>query len=197
MSELHPASPDLAQDLAYIRGAVARRDRHRPNLTAMYIAWALYVLIGYVLLDVRPAWAGLFFAVAWIPAAAVSVIVQRRRRAAGEIMDVGAGRLAALHWGVGITLAILSAIAFCVVTGVNGVASGQAVVVMIGLVYFLGGVHFDRRFLVLGPVMIVGGLLVGFIPHYPWTILGLVIAAGLVVPSLFERQRSEVDHVEA
>jgi hypothetical protein len=197
MSEVQSASTDLADDLAYIRSAVARRDQSRPDRIAVYASWAIYVLIGYTLTDVRPAWAGPFFALAWIPAALVTFVVQRRRRAQGEIVGPREGRLLALHWGVGTALAIASAFAFCFITGVRGVASGQIIVVMIGLVYFLGGVHFDRRFLVLGPVMIAGGLLVGFIPHYPWTILGIVIAAGLVVPSLFGRERSEVDHVEA
>ena len=61
---------------------------------------------------------------------------------------------------------------------------------MIGLVYFLAGVHLDRNFLWLGPVLIVGGVLVGMAPRYGWTILGVVVALGLVVPSFFPPRRA-------
>ena len=56
---------------------------------------------------------------------------------------------------------------------------------MIGLDYFLAGVHFDRNFLWLGPVLMAGGILVGLFPQYGWTGLGVVIALGLIVPTLF------------
>ena len=60
---------------------------------------------------------------------------------------------------------------------------------MIGLVYFLAGVHFDRQFLWLGPVLMIGGVVVGLVPHYGWTCLGAIIAIGLVVPTFFRRDQ--------
>jgi hypothetical protein len=55
---------------------------------------------------------------------------------------------------------------------------------MIGLVYFLWGVHYQRYFMVLGPIVMAGGVLVGQIHHFGWTILGVVISLGLILPTL-------------
>ena len=56
-------SQQLSDDLHSVRQAVARRER-RQNLPAP-IAWmvALYVVVGYTLLDVNAQWAGWFFMV--------------------------------------------------------------------------------------------------------------------------------------
>jgi hypothetical protein len=87
-----------------------------------------------------------------------------------------------LHWGGGAILAIVAAVAMANLHIVAaGTPTGQLCVVLFGIIYFLAGVHFDRSFLVLGPLLVAGGLLVGFIPHYPWSILGALIATGLCV----------------
>lgn len=57
-------------------------------------------------------------------------------------------------------------------------------VVMIGLVYFLWGVHYQRYFSFLGIVVMAGGVLVGQIHHFGWTLLGAVISLGLILPTL-------------
>jgi hypothetical protein len=62
--------------------------------------------------------------------------------------------------------------------------AGRVMVVMIGLVSFLAGLHIDANFLWIGPILMVGGVLVGFVPHYGWTCLGMIIAVSLVVPTL-------------
>jgi hypothetical protein len=68
---------------------------------------------------------------------------------------------------------------------------------MIGVVYYLAGVHMDRWFLVLGPILMIGGVVVGLVPHYGWTMLGAVIALGLIAPTFFRRSRQETPHVAA
>jgi hypothetical protein len=91
-----------------------------------------------------------------------------------------------LHWGAGILLAVESAFALAaVIPDLRGSHGAQVLVVMIGIVYFLAGVHFERHYLWLGPVVIAGGVLVGFVPRFGWTALGAVIAIGLVVPTFF------------
>lgn len=191
MSEVH----QLSEDLAFVRGAVQRRDSRRPDMLGVYAPWAVYVLVGYTLLDFRPDIANFVFAFGWIPACLVAYLFTRKLKALGEIgSDRQYSRNVALHWYGGIVLALATSIALSnVIPGLRGTPSGQITVCMVGLVYFFGGVHFDRRFLVLGPVMIVCAIFVGFIPKLPWTTLGIVIATGLVVPSFFKRKV----HVEA
>ncbi|MDB5294802.1 MAG: hypothetical protein JWO31_785 [Phycisphaerales bacterium] len=177
----------IGEDLAFVKQAVRRRDR-RPDLFPVYVAWASYVLVGYVLLDLRPDWGGTFLALAWIPAALVAWRFRHRPTGGDEPLYTADDRRAGLHWGGGIGLAILAGLGLqFVLPHLRGPAGGQVIVVLIGVVYFLGGVHFDRRFLWLGPAMIVGGLSISAIPTLPWTCLGLLVAGGLVLPSLFKR----------
>jgi hypothetical protein len=175
----------MEKDLRYVRQAVDRRGRAVRGPFAVYYMWAVYVLIGYTLIDVAPRASGWFFLIGGLLGGIGSMILGRRHsRQTGEY-DRDFARRAMLHW-LGIVLAIASALALAVVVPeLRGPHVGQLIVVMIGLVYFLAGVHFDPNFLWLGPVLIAGGLAVGFVPRFGWTALGAVIAAGLVIPTLF------------
>jgi hypothetical protein len=191
MSEAQPIEgqfpPDqLQQDLRFVRQAVARRESATRRPVAIYWVWAVYVLVGYSLIDLAPRYCGLFFLVAGVVGGILSAMLGHRAgRRSGEV-DCEMGRRAMLHWMVGILLAIAATFGLAaVIPALRGPAGSQVLVVMIGLDYFLAGVHFDRNFLWLGPVLMAGGILVGLFPHYGWTGLGVVIALGLIVPTLF------------
>jgi hypothetical protein len=62
---------------------------------------------------------------------------------------------------------------------------GQYIALTIGIIYFLGGVHFDRNFLWLGPLLMAGAIAITYVPHYGWTTLGALVALGLVAPTWF------------
>jgi hypothetical protein len=187
MTEIHQ---QLHDDLRFVRDAVARREGPQRRPAAIYAVWAVYVLVGYTLLDVYPRAAGWFFLAGGIVGFILSAFLARRAAKQQGERDADEARRSLLHWGVGIVLAIAAAFALAsVIPPLRGTASGQLIVVMIGLVYFLAGVHFDRNFLWLGPVLIAGGVLVGLAPRYGWTALGVVIALGLVVPTLFPARR--------
>ena len=181
----------IQEDLSFVRQAVARRERTYRAPAAISYIWAVYVLIGYTLLDVAPQWAGWFFMFGGFGGGLLCMVFGKRHdKQSGEV-DRAMGRRAALHWGGGILLAFLATFALAtaipVLRGNNG---AQVLVVMIGMVYFLAGVHFERHYLWLGPVLIAGGVLVGFFPHHGWTGLGAVIAAGLVIPTFFQSRTS-------
>ena len=179
----------IHEDLRFVRQAVDRHDRHPPRALTIYWVWAAYVLVGYALLDLAPRAANWFFMIAGIAGGIVSGIIGRRASEQAGEFDRAQGRREALHWILGILLAIASVIALAIVIpSIRGQTAGQLVAVMIGLVYFLAGVHFDRNFLWLGPVLMAGGIVVGMIPRYGWTSLGIVVALGLVVPTLLPRR---------
>lgn len=177
-------------DLDYVRQAVLRRERNPRGYEAIYIVWAVYTLIGYTLIDFRPHAADLFFLAGWPIAGGFSAWIGKRlRQQVGEI-DGDLNRRQGIHWGGGAILII----ACCVIMqtlypATRNVIGGQICVEMFGLLYFLAGVHFERHFLWLGPVLMAGGLAVGKVHVYPWTCLGLVLAAGLCVPYLARRWR--------
>jgi hypothetical protein len=175
-------------DLHFVRQAVDRRERSRNIPTP--IAWtvASYVLVGYTLLDFNPAWASLFFAIAGVGMGVLFPLLGRRMsRQEGEFDRAEVVRLN-LHWG-SILLAIAGVIALGIARHVEGQTIGQFIALTIGLIYFLGGVHFDRNLLWLGPLLMAGAVAITYVPHYGWTALGALVALGLVVPTWF-RTRS-------
>ena len=48
----------MEQDLRYVRQAVDRRGRVVRGPFAIYYMWAVYVLVGYTLIDVAPRASG-------------------------------------------------------------------------------------------------------------------------------------------
>jgi len=181
------------QDLRFVKEALARRERTARPI-AIYWVWAIYVLIGYTMIDFAPRWSGWFFMVGGIAGGVISAMLGRRmQRQLGEI-DRQDARRATLHFMGGILLAIVFSFALALVSPpLRSPLFGQVLVVMIGLVYFLAGVHFDRNFLWLGPLVMAGGVLVGLVPSYGWTALGIVIALGLVVPTLLPTRAVKAD----
>src|SRR5207237_4051162 len=105
--------------------------------------------------------------------------------------DMQIASRAKLHWMLVFILAIAIPIALAITNpAFQGIASGQLVAINFGIVYFFWGVHFERQFLWLGGLLIVGGIVVRFIPHYPWSCLGVVVAAGLVISTFFPAKQS-------
>jgi hypothetical protein len=186
----------VQEDLSYIREAVARRTERRNKGETIYLIWAAYVLIGYVLIDVNPVAAGVFFVIGSIPAAALSWWLGRRARLQSGEIDHDVERRSSLHWIGGFLLCCFASFGLAAVIPPlrNMFFGSQVFLAMVGLLYFLHGVHFDRHFLWLGPLLIVGSVVVGMIPVFPWTCLGLVISAGLCVPYLLARRKREQIH---
>ncbi len=181
------------QDLRFVKEAVARRERTARPI-AVYWVWAVYVLIGYTMIDFAPRWSGWFFMIGGIAGGMISGMLGRRmQRQLGEVDRQDAHRTT-LHFMGGILLAVIFSFALAVLSPpLRSPLIGQVLVVMIGLVYFLAGVHFDRNFLWLGPLVMAGGVLVGLVPRYGWTALGIVIALGLVVPTLLPTRAVKTD----
>jgi hypothetical protein len=180
----------LQDDLRFVRAAVVRRERSGRGPLSIYWVWAVYVAVGYLLLDLAPNAAGWFFLVAGAAGGVLSGWLGRRYALQTGELDRDQARREGWHFGGGIVLAFFFTFGLAFpIPALRGPQGGQVLVVMIGLVYFLSGLHFDRNFLWLGPVLMVGGVVVGFIPRYGWTCLGAVIALGLVVPTLLPSRR--------
>lgn len=180
----------LSEDLSFVRTAVETRGKVNPaEARLVYGYWALYVLCGYFLIDVVPKYAGAFFMVGGILGGFVSWAVGKHiARKYGEFTSREDNRRASLHWIGGMLLAISASIALAVtIPALRGPAGSQVLLAMIGLVYYFWGVYVDRNFLWLGPVLLAGAIAVRFIPSYPWTWVGAVIALGLVVPTFLTR----------
>ena len=176
----------LQDDLHFVRGAVARRERADYAPPGIMYVWVVYILVGYTLMDFRTQFAGPFFALGGIVGGILSAILGRMySRKVGE-HDTTTYFRALLHFGGGITVAAAGSLALRAFIGpISEMQVAQVFVVMIGLVYFLWGVHYQRYFMFLGPVVMAGGVLVGQIHHFGWTLLGAAISLGLILPTLF------------
>ena len=174
----------LGDDLNYVRQAVTRREKsqHIPTPVAWMVA--IYVVVGYTLLDIHPGWAGIFFAVGGLAMGAIGWMFGRRASVQTGEYDRAEVRKSWLHWG-SILLAVIGVMALSMARGIEGQVVGQFVALTIGLIYFLGGVHFDRNFLWLGPLLMAGAVAITYVPHYGWTALGVLVALGLVAPTWF------------
>ncbi|MGH7176815.1 MAG: hypothetical protein ACREJC_05485 [Tepidisphaeraceae bacterium] len=178
----------LNQDLQFVRHAVTERDKERRRTPpGIFIIWGIYVLIGYTLLDFNRAAGGWFLMVGGIVGGIASSFIGRADSRRYGMVDRAEGVKHMLHWG-SIFIAIASVIGLSVARGLQGEVVGQFIVLVIGLVYFLGGVHFDRYFIWLGLFLMAGSIGVGFVPRYPWSALGLVLSAGLLIPALLPRR---------
>src|SRR5947207_12688669 len=96
MSEAQPVEGQfpgqLQEDLRFVREAVARREAAVRRPVAIYWVWAVYVLIGYSLIDLAPRYCGWFFLIAGVVGGVLSAALGRRsERRIGE-QDREAGR---------------------------------------------------------------------------------------------------------
>jgi hypothetical protein len=183
-------SQQLHDDLRFVRRAVARRGMLEPTPRAIPVLWGLFILVAFTLLDFNLRAAMWTFAVAAPLLGVASGLigaVQGRRQ--GQV-DQRAGRLHALHWGT-IFLAMLPLAVLAARHRVSGEGVGQVATLLVGVVYFLGGVHFDRRWMPSGLLLIIGSAAITFVPRYPWTILGGVVCLALILPSLLPNRSHE------
>ncbi len=179
----------IGQDLQFVRSAVTRGERENFGPPLILYVWALYVMVGYTLIDFRPQYSGPFLAIGGIVGGIVSWMIGRSyARKIGQ-SDMAMAIKALLHFGGGIMLCVAFAIGLSEMAAPLRPYSGQLIVGPIGLLYFLCGVHYQRYFLFLGVVVMAGGVLVGLVPHFGWTILGAVIALGLILPTLVPAAR--------
>jgi hypothetical protein len=187
----------MGDDIRFVRQVVDRRDGAPRAFTSAYYVWAVYVLVGYCLLDVNVHWANWFFLLAWFPAGAATGIARHFWILKHGERDDASGRKIKLHFMFGGLLSVGAVIGLaCCVPGFRGPVTGQVSVILFGMVYFLAGVHLDRSFLWLGPVLIVGGIVVGLVPHYGWSALGAVIAGGLCAAAIIGSRRQRLVVVE-
>jgi hypothetical protein len=158
----------LHEDLRFVRHAVETRDSPQTTPAPILLIWSAYVLIGYTLLDFNRAAAGWFFMIGGIAGGLASTYIGRRDAVREGHVDRAEGRRRALHWS-SILIAVIAILALVIcrqdqLRG-SGEIVGQIIVIVVGVVYFLAGVHFDRLFIWLGLLLIVGSIAISFMPY--------------------------------
>jgi hypothetical protein len=107
------------------------------------------------------------------------VVGGRAAVAMGEY-DRETGARMGLHWS-SIFYGAVPVVCLAIAGKINGQETGQLLLLISGLVYFLAGVHFDRRWMLPGVVMIAGAALLTYLTRYGWTVLGVALFATLTL----------------
>ena len=176
---------EIEQDLTFIRDVVERRDRTSYTSIAIAVLWAAIAGIGFTLIDFYPKaiwwYSGIapplgFLASFWIGG--------RSEQRVGVVV----GRNHAVHWGSMFVLAG-AVLAIVYTNDLNGKVAGQLFTLISGAACFFAGLHLDRRFIWPGVVLVAGSAAVDHIGPYPWTTVGVVMAATLIASALWMKPK--------
>jgi hypothetical protein len=176
----------IHDDLEYVGGIVRRSEGGSPF--SIYLLWAVMVLVGFSLVDFAPHRVGIFWLVGGpLGGAASALLGYRHGRRIGQLSrEEGFRHL--WHWG-GVMTAILLVVPLAPMAGVDWSALSRVILLIIALSYFLAGVHLERPLRWIGALMMAGYVALFFMTNYGWTLVGILVAAGLIVSGSLERHR--------
>lgn len=182
----------VAGDLQFVRQAVERRERagagSRTPL-AIPVLWGFIVLAGCVWIDLSPRNCWIYWMIAPPIGFALSRLIGGRAAFALGEYDADEGKRMGLHWS-SIFIGSVPVVLLALAGKLNGQAMGQLLILISGIVYYLGGVHFDRRWMLPGLVMMLGAGALTFSWPFAWTTLGVAIFLSLVVGFSFAGKKS-------
>lgn len=180
-------SHKVREDLGYVRDVVGRAE-HSGTPRAIWYLWAVVGFIGFALIDFAPQRVGPYWAVAGpIGFLASAWLGARHARHVGQ-ESVREGYAYMLHWGaMGAAIFLL---ALLPATGdMTSHAMARVVVLILALSYFLAGVHLTPALKWMGLMMTAGYGLLFFLDQYAWTIVGAIVAVGLIAVAHFTAKR--------
>ncbi|MCK5879890.1 MAG: hypothetical protein KAH24_08920 [Holophagae bacterium] len=177
-------SNNIESDIRYVKGLVEKADC-RSFPVSIYYLWSVLVLAGFAMVDFAPEWVGLYWMIAGPGGGILSGVLGSRMGARQGQLDREIGIKHALHWS-GMMVVILLAVLLAIKGLIQGQLISQVILLVVALGWWTAGVHFDRRFLWLGGVMMLGFIGTLFFSRYVWTVTGVLMAAVLVGFALFK-----------
>ncbi|MCL0037315.1 hypothetical protein M1N15_01675 [Dehalococcoidia bacterium] len=177
----------VKSDLGYVR-EVVRTSEQDPLLSVLYFFWAGICLVGFSLIDFAPRHVGLYWSIA-APLGFLTSCFLGWRRSKRQGQMPRAGMRYGLHM-----FGMMAVIFLASILGMTGAVAWQElsklILLIIGLAYFLAGVHLERPLLWIGILMMAGYLSLFVIPAYGWTFIGALVAVALVSTGLIGRRKS-------
>lgn len=179
MTESNPTTgQQVAADLEYVRKSIERGRSGTP--AAIYALWGVICLIGFSMVDFARESVGLYWLIAAPAGMIASAILGYRSGVERGERDAAAGRKHLLHWS-SLLVAVALTLPMVFAGEIAWPALAKLFLIFIALVYFLAGIHLDRRMLVVGLLILAGYVALLFSPPYGWTWTGAVVALGLFV----------------
>ena len=180
----------LEDDVSFVRQAVEQREKGQYRSLAIIILWAVILSVGYALNDFAMEYAPLYWMTAPVAGFLISLGLGVREDRKRGLRRPGLGARHALHWGT-IFFGGVAVISIAVAHRLDGWVIAQLFALLSGAVFFLGGLHLDRRTLWPGVLLICGAAAVDHIQPWPWTIVGLATSAALVASALWMKPKDE------
>ena len=155
-----------------------RKSDRAPSPVSIYLLWAAIFLVGFALIDFAPKYEGAYWAVLGPLGLLTSALLGWRYSLRLGQVRRGLGIRYSLHF-----LGMMAIIFLAVPLGVTGAVAWGAMskffLLIIGLSYFLAGIHLERPLLWISFVMVAGYAALFFISAYGWTIVGAMTAMAL------------------
>jgi len=172
----------IESDLDYVRDVVDRSERST-SPSSIYWLWAIIVLVGFPLADFAPRFVGLYWTIMGpLGGIASGILGYRFSRQLGQL-NRKTGIRHALHWG-SMMVVIFAAVGMGIAGTVAWTEIHRVILLILSLSYFLAGVHLDPPMLWIGLLMFAAYFAMFFLSAYAWTIVGIVVAAGMMVAAV-------------
>lgn len=176
------------KDLRFVRDAVERQEA-RALPAAIPVLWAGICGVGLTLQDVQPRGASIFWMCA-VPSGILLSVVLGSMYSKGQVASPRRDLIQILHW-LSIPFAMAILVYIVAMRSEPQVMGAQVILLMVAVVYFLGGLHLNRVWLYGGLTMAAGILLIPVVPAYPFTATGLAVAAALLFGAFANGSRTQ------
>lgn len=179
----------IESDIGYVKDLVTKSGKSTQP-ASFYLLWAVILMVGFSLIDFAPRWVGLFWMIAGLAGGILSVFLAYKAEANKGQMNREVGIKYALHWS-GMAVIVLLAILLGVKGFVQqGAVLSQVILLIVALGWWTAGVHFDRIFLWLGGIMMLGFLGILFMDRYAWTTMGVLLGIVLIVTAIRQGKKN-------
>lgn len=178
----------IESDIGYVKDLVAKSDNSTLP-ASFYIIWAVILMVGFSLIDFAPRWVGLFWMIAGPAGGILSAFLAYKAEVNIGQMDRKVGIKYALHWS-GMAVIAFLAILLGEKGFVQGTVLSQVILLIVALGWWTAGVHFDRIFLWLGGIMVLGFLGTLFMDRYAWTGMGVLLGTVLIVTAIRQGKKN-------
>lgn len=181
------STSNVHDDLAYVQRALSKHSFGQSEYR-ITLVWAFVNLIGFSLYDVHMLAGGVFWMIA-LPVFGIGTgwWFERQKHDEGEI-DKTQGVLHAWHWTT-IPIFLFFANTLFLSQGFSMPLAGQIVLLIVGLVYYMGGVHFWWGYKWAGVAIASGMLWLVLLDRFAWTLTGVLTFIVLAGVATVDRRR--------
>lgn len=179
----------IEADIGYVKNLLSKSDSSGLFPPSICILWAIVSAAGFSLVDLAPKLVGFFWMIAGPAGGLLSGYLGWRAGADKGQLDRETGIRHGLHWG-----GMLAFIAMAVILGAKGVLQGtvlsQVILLIVAFGWWTAGVHFDKTFLYLAGVMILGFAGTLLFSKYVWTAMGILMGVVLTAVAVHRSEKN-------